>query len=1786
MKKNVKALILSLLATLAIGSLSACDLLGLGGSGTSDLTSDSSIGNVEDEVTISLVETESVMRFATVQLNAVVKGTQDKPTWTTSDATVATVDENGLVSALTVGSAVITATIGEVSASCTVSVVETDIPHEIEVSLEEVSVFEGKNSEELTVDVSYDGEIVDGEFEYVWSLVEGDEDVVSITTSDNGKSAVFAGLKTGTVTYEIYTVARGYETSKEITITVKENTYALGISHQDIVAVGNGYAVDLTLGDEATDRVTFGNAYLAINGAPSTESVVVAWTVNNDLATYADGTIVAQKAGTAVLTGTAEYNGKALSLLLTVNIVKGQETIDDTDVIETAATKTFTVPNSVEKGEVEKIYFGDCVVFDKAAGKGSINGNVVTLDVAGMPAKDEDLGLGKELTIETNLIVYTMTVDLYTMIIDSVEELDMWQEVAAENAVRAGVCIEAQKGLAYNGYFVLGANIEYNKVWTPYKKFGELWALCYQNQGIWKDLSSYANGKAPEAGNMVDGAIVEDWGAGREAGFKGIFDGQGYAINGLSTADNGDYNAFIVTLGGGIVRNVAFTNVTIGSVCGSVVDRGNGTMENVYVEVASIASGKDANNRTWGLIRGGNNPKHVINNTIIDYTKANLSNLENVYLGCDITSEILTGVYVIGVPADYKGDVWNHEGVGRHQIGVFETYAELFADEANKLLINEWNKTMWEVGDNYVVAKAVKSSLGGNFSITTTESKVPAGDAIKLTTDNLAQYIVYTLKDAVDGVAIKGNEVSVAQSVAVGTTFTVVATFPVNGTSVEKTFTVDKPFDKVTAENAVNVDLGVYLDGTTVMVGEYATVDLSEIYETYLLGKSITVKYGNTIVYSGDIKGATWSMPLDAFSVTSHGASSLVFSFTTEELNCEITLPINFIQTEIELNNTNVTNPSTLQAILNSNPYGNYVLTSDLNLGGKGLKVVDFFGGVLDGQGYVIKNTYLHHDSDTNGYNPQWIKESTGTIKNIGFNLDYFTYVSGGRSRGLVSINNGTIENVYVNVTLNQVIQASQTDTTYFNSGIISNTNNGTISNVLVNVTVLETVNLRNNTIAGVVFDNKGTLTNCYTVTNGNEILLTAVKGASDSCVLYSTWAEVTEADLTALGALWRKEGEVTYFAYTVVYDATVRETVEDVIFADANSVATLTNAAFTVGSKWTVSVNGVEASVVPTEEGKLAVAIDPANLVSGYKATIIVKDGTQELSYSNVVVPTYINSAEELVALAVGGKEGSGYHQNSNTSGNDVVGYYVLAQDIDFATYTANDGIVAGGYCYQKSFFKGVLDGNGKTIKNIKVGSGGIFGGMKDATVKNVNFTDVTYLDNNSKDGFHGNYTALFASYSSGCTFSDITITVKAGHTRANNYDYIDGLFISMAQENTKYINISVDAGEKNLLTVLGSRVIASTTYENVTIKAGGYEAIGYNDSKSAYKTNTSVKLTEWPAGVTYTNASRNVPNAINSMSGNIAYYEGDVTALGFAAGSHVYEVTTTNLWNDRIVIPADESYDYVEFDIVFTTTTGNATAWPSPGSGTFGSLGIYVKGAVISADANSKPRTVQVFKANGDMFAAQSGDAFAANTKYTIRIGFNKGEGVMNFNFGVGTNQTYYITNSRFGNYDERVYVCGTGALHAYYEGDVTAFGFVADTKVSAVTITDGWSNRVRVNTDVKYDYVDITFATDKALPSLCIWAYGINGSILPGNYSGTATGIVPNTDSDPSKVAEARTIAVTDLAGNAVSTMEANTVYKLRIYLNDNTSSVAVSTFNAKADNPITFYFGAVSYGYEAR
>ena len=1030
MKKSVKALLLSLIATLAIGSFAACDNKK---KPEESITSES----VESDIIISLSSVESVTRFESKQLTPTVKGTQQKPTWTSSAPAVATVDENGLVSALTLGETVITASIGNVSASCTVTVTETDLIHEVEVSLKEASTFVGKQTEEITVDVSYKNEIIEGDFAYTWSLVEGEADVVSIETSENGKSAVFTGLKEGTVTYEIYTIARGYEAYKEITITVKGDIYSLGVSHKDIFAVESGYAVGLTLGDEATDSVTFGDAYLVLNGAKQDEAVNVTWTSNNDNITFESGKITAVKAGMSELTGTATYNEKSLEVKLIVTIEKGYAMIDDTAIMETAATKTFTVPASVEKGNVEKIYFGKNVVFDKTAGKGSISGNVVTFDAAGFPAKDEELGEGQEMTIETNLIVYTMSVDLYTMIINNVAELDQWQAIAAENAVRAGLCVEQQKGIAYNGYFILGDDIEYNKAWKPYKKYGDLWALCYNNPSIWQKVNG--------VDQLIPGAFQEDWGAGRSGGFKGTFDGKGHYINGMSTAGNGEYNAFIVTLGSGTVRNVAFTNVTIGQACNTVVDRGSGLIENVFIEVNKIESGVKDDTRSWGLIRNSNSPKHTVNNTIVDYTDADLSNLEYVYLGGDITSEVFTGVYLIGVPDDFKGGIWNNAGVSRHQIGSFATPAAMLADSNAASLIKGWSKDMWFISENFVLPNSVMATLTGDFNIVAAEKRVSIGDTMVVSTDKAPQYMVYTLKAPVKGVSIEGNVIKVVEGATAGASFTVVVKSMLDNTTKEMTFTVAPPIvvleDTMTIEVIATetVTLPESVKGTVqkVMIGSCVLYD-SEAGIGELKGNAITPE--NLPVLAADLgKGvqmtvatseATYFMYIDVYTMIINNKAefdswqavaadnSVKAGLVIEEQKLAYLTGYFILGDNIEYNNIFKpivphagATPSlyTLCNQTNNNVKGwinQYGANKVIAVNGWTDPKVLGFHGTLDGNGYYING--LRTDGLYSGITV--ISGTNAVWKNLVFTNAHI----GAKSGFLFNRGGGTIENVYV----------------------------------------------------------------------------------------------------------------------------------------------------------------------------------------------------------------------------------------------------------------------------------------------------------------------------------------------------------------------------------------------------------------------------------------------------------------------------------------------------------------------------------------------------------------------------------------------------------------------------------------------------------------------------------------------------------------------------------------------------------------------------------------------------
>ena len=2046
---------------------------------------DSVGGGAEDEVSVTLAEKEQVEEFATKQLQVVVIGSNEAVVWASSDPTVATVDQNGVVEGLTKGTTTITATVAGISASCELTVVATTALHEVNFSVSEVSVYEGFE-EEVEVSVSFNGELLEGlDLTYAWNLVEGDEDVVKISAEGNGAKVKFIGLKVGTVTYEAFTTVRGYETYGTITITVLETETVLGINNEKIGAVSGGYATEITLDATASESIVIGDVFLVVNGVPNAEQVFtnVQWSSNDEsIAKVVDGAIVGFAYGTATITGTTTYEGEELSIVIAVSVKKAQVVLEDTMTIETISTSTIEIPATVKDADIEKVTLGANVFFDKAAGKGAIDGKIVTIDNAGMPTKMEALGEGKTLTIETATTVYTMFINVYTMIINTAEELDQWQAIAAQNAVDAGLCIEEQKGLVYSGYFKLGNDIAYNKVWKNYLPYAgvnpSLYSLCYQNKAIWNNEDEYKAGATGEAGQLKEGAIQEDWGAGNKAVFKGVFDGDGYVIEGLETVDK--YSAFVITMGvDGVIKDVSFTKAKIGAICGLVADRGNGTLENIYVEVVAMESGNADVSHVFG--RGGNAPQRAYKNLVADLSAVDFKSLNYAYV-VDLSPAAAQGVYVIGVGEDVRLSAVNWEGstesaVFWHHNGdndvaaAFVNSAALIADETHGAQIKTWDTSLWTVTDNFILPAALFNAYKGNITITNEATEIPAassfavttdkpmqymsfalktevkgvsiegnvvsiadsvpagtsftvvvtsmldgsktektftsakaiivleesltvevietksvtlpesvkgtvskvsigsctvfegseesksvpvtnlpvqaadlgkgiemrvvtseaiyvmninvytmiidtkeeldtwqsvaadnsvkaglcveeqknavlsgyfilgdnieyngtfkpliaygtiwglvsnpskiqelqtkyagtpqadliinedwsackkngfrgvfdgdghyingmqtstnysafiinlcggtvknvaftnasigagaslvsdrgpgtienvyvevnaiesgasgaetyvitrwhsdgnylkniivdmskvnldgmmyaavanlavdrteglfvigaeewklaeqkfvtpdalvflhlnlnastvndydiagcyatvqdlfasehadvvkawaetgfwtvdergmvlpisvlpmlggdvaftneeteicaGGSLALATDKDARYIVYGLKEAVEGITVEGNKVVVANSVAIGTPFTVVATSMVDGKTVEKAFTVGKFYVETTAEKAVSVELGAAFNGTEVTKAATANVDLAEIIDS-IKGQKTTVTYGEEIVFEGVIDDARVEISLEKFDINVGGEKALVFSYETTDTKYAFVLPV-VINNQIELNSANVQNVTALQTALNAAPYGNFVLTSDLNMGGAGLKGVENFYGVIDGNGYSITNAMLTYSVNPsiagNSYAPLWILNNYGTIKNIGFELVDYAWNAGSHVRGLTAYNFGTISNVYVTVNCKTTLSTGsghtpegEPDLSRYNAiGVIGKENAGMVENCIVEVT--SDVALSNYCVAGLFYKNRqgATMKNSYVISSVQYVNTVWVQhGTAENINLVADWFAVNAKESMTAEMGWNnvwtvsEEGQVSFGAKVVFEN--LKTTADATAFytnpKQANEV-TVQNAALTAG-EWKMTVNGEVTDIIVSKAGEYTLSIDPTK-VANYKNTVIFSKTGAIVEFNNVIAVTGISTAKELQALGVGGgvkgdhanytEEGVLYgNGNSYATGNDKTGYYMLTNDIDCS------GIyLAAGYNGGKSYFKGVFDGNGYTVSNVIVSEGGIFGGMHSATVKNVNFVNVAYHGDASRPGFgagynnnkqYGQYFGLFAHAAWGLTVTDVNVQI----TEMDFYPGRSiGIFMYKSNGGTNtFTNINVDATGVMFENVLSSNHSASDVYSNFTIKAAGYAYVANKDTSLA-----------WPEGVSFVEARSlyYFKSGANENGEQVPFYTGDVTALGFAAGTTVYESVQdirTGAWNAgvngltmekqgvRVTKLVDQDYVSIQFSIsrAFSSTTGSVfTAWWINSSNANRGLAGYLKanGTYTAAAPNGNDAPPENFK------------------------------------------------------------------------------------------------------------------------------------------------------------------------------------------------------------------------------
>ena len=309
---------------------------------------------------VTLNQTSASLKAGeTVTLTATVNpddATDKTVTWTTSDATIATVD-NGVVTAKKVGTATITAKAGDKTAICTITVAATPVTS---VTLNQTSA----------------------------SLKAGE--TVTLTATVNPDDATDKTVTWATTDATVATVNNGVVTAKKVgtaTITAKAGdktaTCAITVVATPVTSITlNKTTASLKAGETLALTAT-------VNPDDATDKTVTWSTTDATVATVSNGVVTAKKVGTATITAkagdktaTCEITVVAtpvtsVTLNQTSASLKAGETVtltatvspdDATDKTVTWATTDATVA-TVDNGKVTAKKVGTATITAKAGDK-------------------------------------------------------------------------------------------------------------------------------------------------------------------------------------------------------------------------------------------------------------------------------------------------------------------------------------------------------------------------------------------------------------------------------------------------------------------------------------------------------------------------------------------------------------------------------------------------------------------------------------------------------------------------------------------------------------------------------------------------------------------------------------------------------------------------------------------------------------------------------------------------------------------------------------------------------------------------------------------------------------------------------------------------------------------------------------------------------------------------------------------------------------------------------------------------------------------------------------------------------------------------------------------------------------------------------------------------------------------------------------------------------------------------------------------------------------------------
>lgn len=1023
--------------------------------GTSSPSDSSSV--ITGKITLNYTSAK-VDVYDTLQLTATKENVTGNVQWTSSDPSVATVDNNGLVSALSVGSTVVTAMVGEVEASCTITAAISEISPVMQVSTQTVPVKKGE-SYEVIVSTTWKGKAL-GNVEYAWYLEDDSKqqsEWISLNVSQDGTTATFTALDVGTETYCVSAIVNGIPLMETIIVTAVENDIYFDVTN--LVAGAQGYVANVSLLGEGGHVSSFTPSVKVYEGGVEQTGVSLVWENSDDTVATMDaqGKITGLKAGTAVFSTQATVGGKTAPFKITVNVYAPEfiYEIENSQGIDLNGAEIATINVNAVSNNVKGTLTGIEVDGVKFATK-AYNAGVLSFDIHTIGNNYGDKTITATFERKNGDVIVSMEkiiipVEVYRSI-STAEQLNKLVDYVQMDGTDAYGDFRMTADIDMKGETLVGVG--------TYVKVGTTWTPNY----CW----------------------------------KGTFDGQGHTIsNAVESGANSGLFCYIAS--GGVVRNVKFVDATVSGDTGLIATTSDGLVENVFVygQFLNIAGGKgipasmlvaknegvinecfvlvDYNSLTayGGMLTGSNN------GTVTDCVAINIS---------------LGWLYGVG-----SVDIGSIKSAGEGGIaGVFgksyQSFADYYADKDN-YTYDDWAQE--------TLNKVIQDNIGAKLNV----SQIAKNSTAKISLHNYK----FVTDVAVNGTGVSAKTngtISVDNTAIVGANCSVTVTFA-GGSTKTFSFTVAKGIIMVKEQARLDVRReSVVVDLTK--YGETGSSLTSVTFGTKTLS-GVTLTNGKLTIPSSVLGQGKddWGEITLTVKTADETYEVPVFVFVSVSKISDLEDMINYAYA----------GGMSIDGV-GQDRYAYIQLTQDIDLmlysfvsvGGVWSSTYKAwtmrFAGTFDGNGYAIKNWYPCVGlSNTTG--SAWNKglfaciSEEGVVKNVAFTN---TTIHG--SSLIATENRGLVENVFIE---GKMLTGGAANIPV---GMVVGKNSGTVKNCVVICTEAPDPTT---SYGAMITGRGGKTTGCVAINVSDELVYAVGKdnGSGNSSLLVSEAYEMADATNT-----------------------------------------------------------------------------------------------------------------------------------------------------------------------------------------------------------------------------------------------------------------------------------------------------------------------------------------------------------------------------------------------------------------------------------------------------------------------------------------------------------------------------------------------------------------------------------------------------------------------------------------------------------------------------------------------